>query len=325
MTRYASVAVLLLGCGSGSSSSSPSPGDAAADVTPAIDAASCTGFCREPLPVGTEVLKAVWGTSANDVWAVGLGGAILHSDGVRWSVSASTTKAMLNGVWGTSSSDVWAVGGDSAGGVMLHYDGKAWTTVTTAVTKQFTGVYASAAADAWAVTEIGEIVHFDGASWKLQTSPITGAAWSIHGTSPTNVWIPGSDGRTWRGGKGGFSLVTTPITTDSITNIFALSDTEAFAVGFHQLFIHFTAGAWTTVRAPAGGGAFVWSVSATSANDVWMAGNDGYVQRWNGTKFEYFDIERMGTRTFDKHFHGVWATTRDVFLVGEGAIFHLRR
>jgi hypothetical protein len=325
MVRYAFVALgIVIGCG-GSSSSSPTPTiDAAvSDVAPAIDAASCTGFCREPLPVGTEILKAVWGTSANDVWAVGLDGVIVHSDGVRWTASASGTTKMLNGVWGSGPADVWAAGGDTAGPVLLHYDGKAWTPATTTATKTFTGVYASSATDAWAVTEIGEVAHFDGASWKLE-APTAGVAWGIHGTSATDVWIPASEGRTWHGGTGGFSPVATPITTDSITSIFALSPTEAFAVGFHQLFLHFTGGAWKVVRAP-GGGKFVWSVSATAPNDVWMAGNGGYVQRWNGTKFEYFDIERVGTRTFDKHFHGVWATTRDVFLVGQTAIFHLRR
>jgi hypothetical protein len=60
---------------------------------------------------GTDVsLRGVWGTSWSDVYAVGMGGTILHYDGISWSSMTSGTSEELEGVWGTASNDVYAVG-----------------------------------------------------------------------------------------------------------------------------------------------------------------------------------------------------------------------
>ena len=64
-------------------------------------------------------IKAVWGSSSNDVFAVGMGGTILHYDGTAWSPMSSGTSHTLVGVWGSSGSDVFAVG---YRGTSDHYD-----------------------------------------------------------------------------------------------------------------------------------------------------------------------------------------------------------
>src|SRR5207247_1746353 len=73
-------------------------------------------------------LSAVWGSSASDVWAVGvqndygkfLHSIILHYNGTAWSPVWRGTTGALSGVWGTSASDVWAVGDN---GTILQYSG----------------------------------------------------------------------------------------------------------------------------------------------------------------------------------------------------------
>jgi hypothetical protein len=62
-----------------------------------------------PTPSGNH-LQGVWGTSRNDVWAVGDGGTILHFDGMRWSSVRSPTTQSLFGVWASGPCDVWAIG-----------------------------------------------------------------------------------------------------------------------------------------------------------------------------------------------------------------------
>jgi hypothetical protein len=69
-------------------------------------------------------VRALWGASAGDLFAVGLTGRILHYDGARWAAMSSGTAAGLLGVWGTSRSNVYAVG-DS--GTVLRYDGNRWS------------------------------------------------------------------------------------------------------------------------------------------------------------------------------------------------------
>jgi hypothetical protein len=85
---------------------------------------------REPPP---PMLCAVWGAAADDVWAVGKHGLILHWDGARWSVADHDRPDSLFSVWGASARDVLAVGGgyrDPRGTVEGHaisrWDGKRW-------------------------------------------------------------------------------------------------------------------------------------------------------------------------------------------------------
>ena len=59
----------------------------------------------------TEFLRGVWGSEANDVWAVGgAPSTIVHWDGSTWTSVPTGTTTVLNGVWGSGASDVWAVG-----------------------------------------------------------------------------------------------------------------------------------------------------------------------------------------------------------------------
>jgi len=103
------------------------------------------------IPMSSPTIKdltAVWGTAANDVYAVGYGGIILHYDGTNWSGMTSGTTATLTAIWGTSSTNVFAVGYDYAiaGGLgtytgkILRYNGNSWSTMATFPNIEFTGV-----------------------------------------------------------------------------------------------------------------------------------------------------------------------------------------
>jgi hypothetical protein len=69
----------------------------------------------------------VWGTAANDVFAVGLGGIIIHYDGSTWTRQTSGVTTTLLTVAGRSPTDVYAVGGPPT--TLLHYDGTQWSKV----------------------------------------------------------------------------------------------------------------------------------------------------------------------------------------------------
>ena len=53
---------------------------------------------------------AVWGASGKTAFAVGEVGTILFFDGAHWVTMASPTDNALTDVWGSSVEDVWAVG-----------------------------------------------------------------------------------------------------------------------------------------------------------------------------------------------------------------------
>ena len=74
---------------------------------------------QNPLPQGNTIYD-IWGSSDNDIFAVGYNGFILHYDGLTWSAMESGTTTWLYGVWGNSRNNVFAVGDD---GTILHYEG----------------------------------------------------------------------------------------------------------------------------------------------------------------------------------------------------------
>ena len=76
----------------------------------------------------------IWGSSGNNVFAVGDGviNNVYHYDGSVWSPMTSGTTTQLNGIWGSSGSDVFVVGSN---GTILHYDGSVWAPMTSGTTE----------------------------------------------------------------------------------------------------------------------------------------------------------------------------------------------
>ena len=103
-------------------------------------------------------LVGVWGSAANNVWAVGHE-TILHWDGSAWTPSQFPLAGtpVVWGVWGRNDHDVWAVG---EGGLIVHWDGNAWTKQRSpgAVTlRQVIGT----SEGIWAVGDDGAILRHD--------------------------------------------------------------------------------------------------------------------------------------------------------------------
>ena len=105
------------------------------------------------------ILDSIWGTSDNNVFAVGASGTILHYDGSTWSAVTTRIAPDLYAVWGSSDNNVLAVG-DSA--TVLRYDGSTWgrlsgistTRISSGIirsTYPLCGVWGSSDNDAFAV------------------------------------------------------------------------------------------------------------------------------------------------------------------------------
>jgi hypothetical protein len=99
----------------------------------------------------------VWGTSGNDVFAVGNQGTILHYDGISWSTMNSGTTRFLTSVWGSSSIDVYAVGSN---GTILHYDGISWSKAATPATENLNDIWGASGTDVFVVGDYGQILHY---------------------------------------------------------------------------------------------------------------------------------------------------------------------
>lgn len=68
-------------------------------------------------------LYSVFMVSADDGWAVGYGGTIIHWDGTDWSTVTRPTLMPLDSVFMVSADDGWAVGYD---GTIIRWTGIEW-------------------------------------------------------------------------------------------------------------------------------------------------------------------------------------------------------
>ena len=96
----------------------------------------------------TRTLEGVWGTDANNVWAVGEAGTILKWDGSEWHVQSTGTEATLYAVRGTDANNVWAVG---SWGTILKWDGSAWRGQSSGTTNELYAIWGTDANNVWAV------------------------------------------------------------------------------------------------------------------------------------------------------------------------------
>jgi hypothetical protein len=247
------------------------------------------------------VLSAASGTSASDVWAVGIYWScslfkplIVHWDGAAWAVvpgpvPSTTGYNQLNAVAAASPSDAWAVGTyDAPNGAVTpfieHWNGSTWRQVPGA-TKSATNNTLNAVAivsgsDIWAAgTYLNQttgrfftlIEHGTGSSWSVVPSP-----------SPGNY------------------------NANVITGLAALSANNVWAVGYYDanngarktLILHWNGAVWSLVPSPNvsttyGSANVLNGVVALAANSIWAVGhfnngNTGNQQKsftlhWDGT------------------------------------------
>jgi hypothetical protein len=279
---------------------------------------------QNPLPQGND-LCAIWGSSPEDVFAVGEGGTILHYDGDSWSAMSSPTMAGLCGVWGSSSNDVFAVGGYFGGNNIFHYDGDSWSEMSSPTTSGLLDVWGSSSNDVFAVGSNGAILHYDGNSWSVMSSSATDSPlWGVWGSAPNDVfavglgsgWVAGVgytqstvlhyDGNSWSSMSSG--------ATNDFSGVWGSSSNDAFAVGVNGPILHYTGDSWSEMSSPRTNGLLdVWG---SSSNDVFAVGYGGTILHYDGNSWS-----SMSSVTTDALW-AVWGTSSDdVFAVGGYGIY----
>ena len=190
-------------------------------------------------------LYAMWGSSIEDMWAVGDKGQILKRypyQATPWQLLTAPTTASLYGIWGTGSQDLWAVGD---AGTILRIDGinKQLTSETSGTQSSLFAVSGRSSADVWAVGDSGIILHRNSKDWTVLSQ------------GPTRT----------------------------LRSIWASSSSDAWAVGDGGLMMHWDGTRWDERGGLTG--AALKSVSGSAANDVWAVGENGTVLHWDGTSW----------------------------------------
>ncbi len=271
-------------------------------------------------------LRALWGSSANDVWAVGNDSATLHWDGTAWRrIGNPGTSDMLQAVWGTASNNVYAVGDN---GLALRWNGAVWRRLDLPVPTGvgLNDIWGSAANDLWVVGDDGIILRYNGTSWSVVPLTPSNSLWTVWGSAANNVWIAGDLGfmLRWNGTdltefpSGGTTLYTrlrgangskmwllndngtisawdgmkwgTPTRTMSkdysVTNLWVVSETQIWSLAPSSPYRAFRWNGTTATEYTNGQGNAIWTVGTS---DGWVVGDYARLVRLNAATNSFED------------------------------------
>jgi hypothetical protein len=240
--------------------------------------------------VGTAVLKAVWGTSTSEVYAVGNGHTILRYDGAAWaSVAAPATAGNFNTVWGVDGQVFIGTQGSttvpvadqllrsSAGGPFAAMPTPGFTITPRAI-------WGSSGSDVWVVGDnasAGEIVHWDGVSWTQVQAPPQSVLRAIAGSGVDEIFAVGATGTILRYTGAAWAAPLPPTVSTgmlpALYDIWAAAPNDVIAVGAGAFHLQ-PSRTWATTA-----GTFV-AIAGRSPTDAVAVGNASSAV-WNGTSF----------------------------------------
>ena len=256
----------------------------------------------------TRDLLAVWGSSPDDVWIGGSGGALWHKQGSGWSKPVPGSSNAWSGIAGSSASNVWMIN-DS--GALMRWNG---TTLSTARPSQVfapTGIWVGADSDVW-VARYQSVEHWDGANWFSLSDAYNLTA--LAGSASNQVWGAGQHGAIARWNGRTWSQPSPSQLPYGVTSVWASGLGDVWMSSLH--FIYRWDGQGVAL-VPSPGTHDIHGLWGSGSNDVWSAGANGEIQHWDGTRFTL--APGTGTGEFDA-ISGSSAT--DIWAVGLHSAYH---
>jgi len=306
-------------------------------------------------------IATIRGRSANDVWAVGALGTILHFDGTSWERSDPGTESSINAIWPRDTGEValsslmaaaytrgieldgGVDAGPSAGGWTarplpeIGSLGRGWLTSTWAVPGAewlwcttmedarplpYNGLWRLRVAPSADALEIGEVAPLG----TCNTFPCRHLK-SIHGVTANELWAVGFTGATVHiTNAQGESPKITPIDSQTWTDlhgVWAASETEAWGVGAKGTILRFTRGSTISeIVSNVPTNETLRAVWGTSPTDIWAVGDKSVVLHFDGKTWS--EVEVAGVPEPRPDLYTVYAAAPGrVWAAGEGVFLSL--
>ena len=352
--------IVLLACATDAAQGSPEPGEAS--TLPAVDGAPeavapCDACSLEAgrarltpvtLPIDQRFnLFGIWGSAANDVWAVGATGLIVHFDGSAWQSTPSDDDQALYTVWGSSANDVWAA---TSSTLIVHrapngVEPPRWKREPVVDPSNWR-VYALWGASADELYAVGgypdslgalNIVRRrtlvdGGAAWDaIRACDYCGLAAGIWGSGPDDIWLVGYQGQAVHtNAPDAGSSAWQPVQTQTRSNMAALwgsAPNDVWAVGAAGILRHWTNDVgspqpkWASVDSPTTED--LYAVWGSGPQDVWATGNHGTVIHYDGTSWATLRATGLASPLDVAPLYGIWGSSADdVWIVGYGVVLH---
>ncbi len=234
--------------------------------------------------------------SADDGWAVGTQGTILHYTGGNWVSVKSPIDTYLLAISMANANDGWIVGashynGTTQLGTMLHYVNGAWTLTPNPTTSYLDAITMLSPYEGWAVGR--DILHYVDGRWAKVPNPDGGtlSRSSVAMTSANSGWAVSADGFIMHYTGDTWVNWNSPNPSEKLYGLAMASSDDGWAVGedfdadsapTHTLLMHYTDGSWVQVAAPTKN--FLYAVSMVSSHEGWAVGAGGTILHYlNGS------------------------------------------
>ena len=189
------------------------------------------------------VLFGVWGSSADDIWAVGgnpttgSGGVVFRREAGTWTavadLPAQAGPGQIFKVWGSGADDVWFVG---ANALLLQWNGTEWIVHPPPIANTTTLFTVSGhAGEVYAVGGFGSgvVARYDGTTWTDDSPGPEARAAGFNGVTASDQGIlaVGNSGSFFTRGDGWTAACEVPITFQDYHGSFIDADGGFWAVG----------------------------------------------------------------------------------------------
>ena len=200
----------------------------------------------------TEHLNDIWGTSPNDIYAVGENGTIIHFDGDIWAPMNSGVTVIISRIFGFSNSEIYALTQDKEFGnfnsTLLKYDGNSWSLFYDP-SFQAADIWGTSGSNLYVAGKDGGggvLMRYDGSIWTEEFAfPNFVDLSSIHGISSNEIYtISGGTGSgyvfKWENcTSASYSWDRIKkVSLDNTTEIWVAGANDAFAVGEGDAVFH---------------------------------------------------------------------------------------
>jgi hypothetical protein len=270
-------------------------------------------------------LNAVWGASADDVWAVGANATVVRRRSGAWKrVEVSPGWWTFSSVHGSGPDDVWVLGADGDGGSALLHCGSSGCVDQSLPSgiNDAAAVWAAAPGDLWLVTRAGLVLRGDGQSWQTPyqvPSATFGAMW---GTAPDDLWLVGTSTLVhWDGA----SFQSYDAGQDELGSVSGTAGDDVWAVGtrdYYSVILRWDGSSWSTIATT---DVRLSGVHAVARDKAWAVGAG--ILSWDGTSwFTEVDLHGTGTGDFGSLLgsgagNAVWAPSpTDVYVAGSAIL-----
>ena len=217
--------------------------------------------------------------------------------------------------------DVWAFSETDVwvidgSSTIQRYDGDAWSALDSGSNAGILCIFALSSTEVWLCSG-GDLLFYDGATFEpMNVSQPTGLSGltDVWASSPNDVWAVGDDAIVAH--YDGNAWGRTIAGSPFKSSIWGSGPSDVYALSTFDL-MHYDGSTWTEVDLDGGGGdGQVWG---TSANDVWVMPDSSELSHFDGTQWETID-----TFDFVGDLTAVWGpSSDDLWAVGSaGAIAH---